>query len=124
MRRMLVIGLVAAVAGCDLFGPSGPGTLDATLTTQTPLGAVVLEITGPAVTGVSAQGDTRAFSAVVDAAAGRHRVVLVAPGAGPMRFGIDVDDLGAESPAVAVITAAGLDDLPALATGIEIRVER
>lgn len=123
-RRVWVLAAAVLLSGCDLFGPSGPGVMNATLTATSDLGAVVLEVVGPSVTGIEAQGDTRAYSAPINAAQGRYRVVLVASTAGAMRFGIEVDDLGAEPPGVVVITAADTQNLPTLATGIEVRVER
>ncbi len=125
MRRWLAVTVFTlSVAGCDLFGPSGPGVLNATLTSTNQIGAVVLEVTGLSVTGIQPQGDTRAFSAVVNTQRGQHRVVLVSPDGGSMRFGIEVDDLGADEPTVTVVSAASTQNLPSLATGVVVRVER
>lgn len=122
--RTLAVVVALGMGGCDLFGPSGPGVLDATLTATEPLGAVVLELTGVGIEGFESQGQTRAFGAEVDAAAGRHRVILVSPDGAAMRFGIRVLDVGGDSPLVTVVSAASLDNQPALATGVEVRVER
>ena len=123
-RGVVALAAAALLSGCDLFGPSGPGVLDATLTSSSELGGVVLEITGPSVTGFEGQGDTRAFGAPVSAATGRHRLVLVQPGAGPMRFGIQVDDLGADPPAVTVVAATNVKNFPAPLSGVEVSVQR
>lgn len=124
MRRLALAAAVVALSGCDLFGPSGPGVLDATLTAEGELGAVVLEVTGPAVRGFVGQGTTRAYGALVSTAeVGRHRLVLVGEDGGPMRFGIEVDDLAADPPVVTVITAAGVNNRPTTATGVTVRVE-
>lgn len=112
-----------AVSACD-SGPSGPGTLSATVESATPVGAVVLEVVGPAVEGFEAQGSTHVYGTAVAAAAGRHRAVVVAPDGAALRFGIRVSDLGAEPPAVTAVAAASPLNLPALATGIQVLVSR
>lgn len=123
-RTALAAAAVLALAGCDLFGPSGPGVLDATLTAERALGAVVLEVTGPSVTGFVGQGTTRAYGALVSTPeVGRHRLVLVGEDGGPMRFGIEVDDLALDPPVVTVITAADVNNRPTVATGVTVRVE-
>ena len=122
--RLVLLLVVAGTSACDLFGPSGPGVLDATLTSTNDLGAVVLEVSGTSVTGIRPHGNTHAFSGVANAREGRHRVVLVSPDGGAMRFGIEVDDLGADDPIVTVVTAADVRNLPSAATGVVVRVER
>ena len=123
--RAGALGLAVALlaAGCD-SGPSGPGTLSATVSSTSPLGAVVLEVVGPGVQGFEPQGSSRAFGATLSATEGRHRVVVVAPDGAPLRFGIRVEDLGADLPAITAVSAASPQNLPALAEGIEVRVER
>lgn len=125
MRHLaLVVAATLALSGCDLFGPSGPGVLDATLTAERELGAVVLEVTGPSVTGFVGQGSTRAYGALVSTAeVGRHRLVLVGEDGGPMRFGIEVDDRSADPPVVTVVTAADVNNRPTVATGVTVRVD-
>ena len=49
-RAALALAAVTLLAACD-NGPSGPGTLSATVSGPTPLGAVLLEVTGPGVRG-------------------------------------------------------------------------
>ncbi len=116
--------LAVSLAGCDLFGPSGPGVLNATLTSSGELGAVVLEVTGLSITGFAAQGDARVYGARLSEVDGLHRVVLISPTGGPMQFGIEVDDLGADPPLVTVLTAVNTKNFTTAATGIEVRVER
>ena len=78
--RVLGVLALGALGGCDLFGPGGPGTLEATVSAQVPLGAVVLEVTGVGITGFEDRGDTQAYGASVVEAEGRHRVVLIDQG--------------------------------------------
>lgn len=125
-RRLLataLVALLAGVGGCDLFGPSGPGTLEATVSAGEPLGGLVLELRGPGITGFEARGDTRVFSRSAATPDGRHRVVLVGPEGSPLRFGITVEDLGADKPTLLVVSAVGPGNRPSNARGIEVRVD-
>ena len=113
----MVPALLFLASACS-DGPSGPGTLDATVEAPTQLGGVVLELTGPGITGFVGQGDTQAYGAVVSELEGRHRVILISQGSGTLRFGVQVEDLAAELPTVQVISATTLLNQPALLTGI------
>lgn len=117
----LLLALPLAAAGCDLFGPSGPGTLEATVSADEPLGALVLELEGVGIVGFVGRGDTRAYGRPVSQ--GRHRVVLVAPEGAAIRFGIEVEDLGADPPAVQVVSAVDPGNRASNALGIQIRVD-
>jgi hypothetical protein len=125
-RRLALVALTALVlplAGCDLFGPSGPGTLEATVTAQEPLGGLVLELTGGRITGFEGRGQTRVYGRTVSAAQDRHRVVIVAPDGADMRFGIEVEDRGAPPPSVLVVSAVGPGNQASNATGIQVRID-
>ena len=117
-RSVLVLAALTLLAACD-SGPSGPGTLSATVSGPTPLGAVLLEVTGIGVTGFVGQGDTRVYGAAVG---GKHRVVAVTGSGGTLRIGIKVDDLGAEPPVVVVLTSAGPGNLVILNTGVTVLI--
>ena len=113
--------LALPAAGCDLFGPSGPGTLEATVSADVPLGALVLELQGGGVTGFTGRGDTRVYGAPLGQ--GRHRVIVVSPGGNALRFGIEVEDLGADAPQVTVVSAVDPSNRVSNAPGIQIRVD-
>jgi hypothetical protein len=123
LPAVAVLLLAAALSGCDLFGPSGPGTLEASVRAEEPLGGVVLELVGEGITGFVGRGDTRAVGRTISLAEGRHRVVVVAPEASPIRFGIEVEDLGADPPSVLVVSAVDPSNRPSNARGIRIEVE-
>ena len=117
-RAVLSLAVASLLAACD-SGPSGPGTLSATVSGPTPLGAVVLEVTGLGVTGFVGQGDTRVYGAEVSAVEGKHRVVAVSA-VGTVRVGIQVLDLGAEPPVVVVLQSANPGNLVILNTGVTV----
>ena len=127
MRRvgsLRAAGLAAVVflGGCD-SGPEGPGTMEATATGEA-LGAVVLEVEGAGIRGFEARGETRVYSARVVGRDGVHRVVLVDPVGGALRFGIDVDDLGMDGPFVRVVTAASTSNSLLLVPNVDVAIER
>lgn len=120
-RRATVAVLMAGLlAACD-SGPSGPGTLSATVSGPQALGAVLLEVTGLGVQGFVGQGDTRVYGAELSAVDGKHRVLVVGAG-GTLRFGIKVDDLGAVAPVIVVMKTASVDNLVVLNTGVTVVV--
>ena len=125
-RRLLtalaLAGVTALAAACD-SGPKGPGTLAATVSGAPTIGAVVLEITGDGIEGFEGQGDTQAYSASLGGEPVRHRVVLVSA-SGSLHFGIRVTDRASVSPSAAVISAAGTDNVPVPATGLQVNIER
>ncbi len=123
MRR-LAGSLLAAVllSGCD-SGPEGPGTLEARVTGEA-LGAVVLEVEGSAIRGFQGRGETRVYSAPAPGRAGVHRVVLVDPVGGTLRFAIEADDLGMDGPFVRVVSAADTSNRLLLVPRVEASIER
>ena len=128
MKRS-VLGVVAVtsallISGCDLFGPSGPGTIEATFSGPQPIGGLVLEVTGSGIEGFEGTGSTQALGAVVSAPEGKHRVVAIVPVGAEISIGIRVSDLGDETPRFTVISATTPANTPLGTEGIQVRVER
>jgi len=118
----LLAGL--ALAACD-SGPEGPGVLNAKVIASQPLGAVVLEFTGTGVRGFEGQGATQVYAVAGAAGAARQRVILVSPSGGTeIAFGIDLEDRGAEMPAVVAVMAATPANAPVTTAGVKVRIER
>ena len=88
-RCALAVGALVLVA-CE-SGPSGPGELEAIVTGDM-LGGVLLQVDGPGIQGFTALGDARVFGAPDAVRPGRHRVIVIAPSSGGLRFTIDVDE--------------------------------
>ena len=97
------------LAGCD-SGPSGPGTLIASVTGNS-LGGVVLEITGVGIQGFEGLDNTQAYAAPLAGSPNAYRVLLIVPGGGDLRFEIQVEDVGMDDPVMTVVSAAGADNL-------------
>ena len=124
-RRLVALALVVLSLGaCDLFGPSGPGTLDATLTGPTPLGAALLEVSGLGIQGFVGQGDTRVYGAEVNATTGTHRVVAISASGGVLSFGIKVADLGMDLPLATVMKVANPANIVVLSTQVVVEISK
>ncbi|MCH7856088.1 MAG: hypothetical protein IIB37_05000 [Gemmatimonadetes bacterium] len=105
-RLVTVMGVVLALSACD-WGPRGHGQLSGIVTSGAiPVGAIVLEISGPGIQGFSESGQTRVFFA--EPATDVYRVVLVTADPDQIRFQVDVDDVRG-SPLTAVVVEA-VDD--------------
>jgi len=120
-RAAVAVLAAAALAACD-SGPSGPGTLSATVSGPQALGAVLLEVTGIGIQGFVGQGDTRVYGAELSALDGKHRVVAVTGTGGTLRIGIRVDDLGAPPPVFVVMKSVDPLDMVILSTGVTVVV--
>lgn len=123
-RKPLIMGaLVVGVmlVACD-SGPSGPGTLVASVQGDA-LGGVVLEVRGRGILGFEGLSSTQVYAAPI-AGSDAHRVMLIHPSAGDLRFEIQVEDAGMDDPEIHVVSAAGLDNASLLNAGIEVRIER
>lgn len=96
---------VVVFAACDL-GPSGPSTVEGTVTGEASLGAAVLDVTWPGVVGFEGRGGTQVYFGAVPGFADRYRVILVSPSGGDIPFTISVDDAYLASPTVTVVEAA------------------
>lgn len=122
MRRPVAILLFLAalgLQGCGDSGPQGPGALSAVVESQgASVGAVVLSVSGPGVTGFQAVGSTRLFSS------GTQRVVLVGVGNGTLHFNILVIDRAASAPTVGVVEAVDVTNARLGVAGLSVRVER
>ena len=121
-RRWAALAALIALAGCE-FGPKGPGVINGTIISPLNLGAVVLEVEGTSVRGFVGNGDTQAYGSVVPGVGGRHRVVLVSRSGASIQFGIEVEDLRAESPTATVVFAVGVDNIPKLLAGILVELQ-
>ena len=105
-RLVTLMGVVLALSSCD-WGPRGHGQLSGIVTSGAiPVGAIVLEISGPGVQGFSESGQTRVFFA--EPAPDVYRVVLVTADPDQIRFQVDVDDVG--SPPLTVVVVETVDD--------------
>lgn len=121
LATVVLAGAVLAAA-CH-SGPSGPGTLKATVVAPQTMGAVVLELTGGGVTGFESRGNTLAYGAAVVNQPDKYRVILVSPDGGEMQFGIKVTDLGAARPAVAAISATTVDNRRLVPQNLKVQIE-
>ncbi len=123
-NAVATVALFGAVtlAACD-SEPSGPGTLNASVTGDS-LGGVVLEITGVGIRGFEGLDNTQVYSAPLAESPNMHRVLLIDAEGGSLRFGISVADVGMDDPVVNVVSATGVDNFTRLAAGIVVRVER
>ena len=115
-RRRLVVAMAVALTlgACD-WGPRGSGQLRGiVLSAVSPVGAIVIEVSGPGVKGFSEDGQTRVFFA--EPQTDVHRVVLVGADPDRIRFRVDVDDVEGTRPTVVVVEA--VDDSNALITDL------
>ena len=120
--RWAALLALLALACCEL-GPTGPGVLNGTIISPFNLGSVVPEVEGTGVRGSVGNGDTQAYGSVVPRVGGRHRVVLVSRSGSSIPFGIEVEDLRAETPIAIVVFAAGADNIPKLLAGTLVELE-
>ena len=113
MRRpRLVTAMVVALTlgACD-WGPRGSGQVTGMVSSGiSPVGAIVLEVTGPGVQGFSEAGQTRVFFA--EAETDVYRVVLVGADPDRIRFRVDVDDVQGPMPTVVVVKAVDDSNAP------------
>ena len=122
-RLVTVIGVMLVLGACD-WGPRGPGQLRGVVRSgASPVGAIVLEISGPGVQGFSDAGQTRVFFA--EPSTDVYRVVLVAADPERVRFRVDMDDV--RSPALTAVVIEAVDDNNVAITdlsGIAVEVNR
>lgn len=111
-RTGCVAVVLAAGVACE-SGPSGPGTLGATVESATlTAAAIVLEVRGVGIRGFTSNSPLQLYWAP-GSAAGSFKVVLMNPGeAISLTFHIQVDDLGAAAPTGEVIEATSVTNLP------------
>ena len=125
VRRRAVAALMAMLflAGCDWFGPSGPGTLSMTISGPSNLGVVLLEVKGPGVEGFVGQGGTRTFSAELPRLADSYRVIAVIEGGGTLQVGIEVVEVSDPKPIVRVLRVASTANLLMPTQGVTVGIE-
>ncbi len=123
LRLAFAAGLIIASGACDL-GPSGSGTASGRVTGDANLGAVVLDVTWPGVTGFVGQGSTQVYSAPVAGVADRYRVILVSPTGGDLPFAVEIADAYLRSPTITVVEAVGADDRARSVSGLRVVFER
>ena len=118
VRLVTVVGVASALGACD-WGPRGSGQLTGIVTSGAgPVGAIVLEISGPGVQEFSDAGQNRVFFA--ERKTDVYRVVLVAPDPDRVRFNVTVDDVRGSPLTVVVVEAvddgnAAITDLSGIA---------
>lgn len=120
--RFIVVVLAALVSACGDSGPQGPGSFRASVQATGPAaGAAILDVTGPGIQGFQGTGDTRVFPALIDAAAGVHRVIAVSA-SGVISFRIQVEQVELGAPAVLVVDAADMQNGPRGPAGLEVQI--
>ena len=121
VRLVTVVVVVLALSACD-WGPRGYGELRGIVTPGAiPVGAIVLEISGPGVQGFSEAGQTRVFFAEPET--DLYRVVLVTADPDRIRFQVAVDDVRSSPLTVVVVEAvddhnAAITDLSGIAVDL------
>ena len=81
-------------------------------------------MSGRGIRGFEGLGNTQVYAAPIAGSRDDHRVMLIDPEGGELRFEIQVEDLGMEDPVMTIVSAAGVDNLTLLTAGIETRIER
>ncbi len=105
-KLVTVVGVALSLSACE-WGPRGEGELRGIVTPgSVPVGAIVLEISGPGVQGFSDAGQTRVFFAEPEPDV--YRVVLVAADPDRIRFRVAMDDV--RSPSLAIVVVEAVDD--------------
>ncbi len=106
VRLVAIMGVALTLSACE-WGPRGEGELRGIVTPgSVPVGAIVLEISGPGVQGFSDAGQTRVFFAEPEPDV--YRVVLVAADPDRIRFRVAMDDV--RSPSLAIVVVEAVDD--------------
>jgi hypothetical protein len=112
LRLVAGMAVVMVVGACD-WGPRGPGQLRGTVQSEaSPVGAIVLQVSGPGIHGFSEQGRTRVFFAETGTDA--YRVVLVAADPSRIRFRVDMDDVRSPMVTAVLVEAVDADNAPLL----------
>lgn len=119
---VVVPAVVVIVGACDDQGIQGPGSLVARVDApDVELGSAVVEVQGTGIRGFEALGGSRVFTR--SAGGGTHRVVVVDPGGGDLRFRIRVEAVAAALPAATVQAAADTANA-VVASGVSLTVGR
>jgi len=123
-RLALASAAAAALAGCDLGGPSGPAQIVGTVTGDPFLGAAIVELSWEGVRAFEGREDTQVYAGAVPGSTDRHRMVLVGPSGGELRFRIDLEDDRLYGPVVTLVSAVGTNNLPLPTSGLRVVLER
>ena len=121
VRLVTLMGVALTLSACE-WGPRGEGELRGIVTPgSVPVGAIVLEISGPGVQGFSDAGQTRVFFAEPEPDV--YRVVLVAADPDRIRFRVAMDDVRSSPLAIVVVEAvddnnSAITDLSAITVGL------
>lgn len=116
-QLLLIVGVVAA---CDDRGIEGPGALRARVEApEVVLGSAVVEVDGPGITGFEATGGARIVAR--EQPDGSHRVVVVDPRGGDLRFRMRVEDVSGTLPTAIVTSAADTANV-LVASGVSMTV--
>ena len=121
VRLVTIMGVALTLSACE-WGPRGEGELRGIVTPgSVPVGAIVLEISGPGVQGFSDAGQTRVFFAEPEPDV--YRVVLVAADPDRIRFRVAMDDVRSSALAIVVVEAvddnnSAITDLSAITVGL------
>ncbi len=121
VRLVTLMGVALTLSACE-WGPRGEGELSGIVTPgSVPVGAIVLEISGPGVQGFSDAGQTRVFFAEPEPDV--YRVVLVAADPDRIRFRVAMDDVRSSPLAIVVVEAvddnnSAITDLSAITVGL------
>lgn len=122
MTRLLLFAVLVLLGACDAAGIEGPGALVARVEARdAELGSAVVEVRGPGIRGFEAVGGSRIFTRASED--GSHRVVVVDPGGGDLRFRIRVDELAAALPGAVVQSAADTANV-LVGSGVSLTVDR
>jgi len=116
----LMLFALGPVVACDDRGIEGRGTLVARVeASDVVLGSAVVEVEGPGIVGFEGTGDARVFAG--EQADGSHRVVVVDPRGGDLRFRMRVEDVSAALPSSVVTSAADTTNV-LVASGVSMTV--
>lgn len=119
---VVVPAMVLVLGGCDDRGIQGPGSLVARVDAPgVELGSAVVEVRGTGIRRFEAVGGSRVFTR--SAGGDTHRVVVVDPGGGDLRFRIRVEDVAAVLPATTVRAAADTANA-VVGSGVSLTVGR
>ncbi len=122
-RLVTLMAVALTLSACD-WGPRGQGQLTGIVMSGAgPVGAIVLEISGPGIQGFTDAGQTRVFFSEPETDA--YRVVLVAGNPDRIRFRVAMDDVRRSG--LTVTTVEAVDDSNEVITdlsGIAVELNR
>ena len=109
-RLVTLMAVALTLSACD-WGPRGQGQLTGIVMSGAgPVGAIVLEISGPGIQGFVDAGQTRVFFAELET--DTYRVVLVAGNPDRVRFRVAMDDVRRSGLTATTVEAVDDDNVP------------